>query len=604
MQLAVLTRSEFVFNRFIFGIVNVASQQCPGLQRAWNWRILAGMLVVLCWAGQAQAAAVDQANAEFLRQQERERQLRQTHDPDPDVRMPIGPAAAPDALPEAETPCFNIQQLTLVGEESDRFQWALQAARQDADGKRDLELPRCLGAGSINRIMGRVQNAIIAHGYVTTRVLAQPQDLNSGRLILTLIPGRVREIRLGSQAESGASIGPALPSEPGELLNLRDLEQGLENFKRVPTATAGIQIEPAAANNAEPGESDLVVDWRQAFPMRFTFGLDDAGSETTGKYQGNVTVSLDNWLSLNDLFYVSLNRDLGGGDEGDRGSEGQALHYSFPIDYWLLTFALSENSYHQSVAGAQQTYEYSGDSENGEVRLSRMLYRDAVRKFSLGLLGWTRASRNFIDDTEIEVQRRRMAGWGMAATYREFIRQAALDIDLGYRRGTGADDALPAPEELFGEGTSRPEILTLDAGFNLPFVLADQPLRYNLRWRAQWNGTPLVPQDRFGIGSRYTVRGFDGESLLAADRGWLVRNDLGWQPGAYGQELYLGLDYGEVSGPSADRLLGTTLSGLVLGLRGGYRALNYDLFGGRPLQQPDGFITADNTAGFAVSLSF
>src|SRR3990167_7789682 len=543
-------------------------------------------------------AVENRANAEFLRQQERERQLRQAHDPAPDVRLRPGPPAERDHIPAEETPCFRIERILLAGEESPHFQWARESARQDAGGKVDLTLPQCLGASGINQLMVRVQNAVIARGFVTTRVLAQPQDLRTGELTLTLIPGRIRGVRLAPGSDADAPTGTALPAGPGDLLNLRVLEQGLENFKREPTADANIQSQPAAAADARPGESDLAVDWHQAFPMRFSLAADDSGSDATGKYMGNFTVSLDNWLSLSDLFYISLNHDLGGGDTGDRGTRGQALHYSFPLDYWLVMFAASENQYHQSVAGINQTYVYSGYSESGEIRLSRLIYRDAVRKTTLGLLGWTQASRNFIDDTEIEVQRRRMAGWGLLASHREFVGAAALDLDLRYRRGTGADDALPAPEELFDEGTSRSEIFTLDAGFNLPFALGGVPLLYGNRWRAQWNGTPLVPQDRFSIGGRYTVRGFDGESLLAADRGWLVRNDLGWQPGSNGQEIYLGLDYGEVSGPSSERLLGTALSGAVLGVRGGYKAMAYDLFAGRPITRPEGFSTAQNTAGF------
>lgn len=73
----------------------------------------------------------------------------------------------------------------------------------------------------------------------------------------------------------------------------------------------------------------------------------------------------------------------------------------------------------------------------------------------------------------------------------------------------------------------RPKIITADAQLNAPFNLGEQRLRYTGTWRAQWNRTPLVPQDRFAIGNRYTVRGFDGENQLLAESGWLVRNDLG-----------------------------------------------------------------------------
>jgi hemolysin activation/secretion protein len=163
---------------------------------------------------------------------------------------------------------------------------------------------------------------------------------------------------------------------------------------------------------------------------------------------------------------------------------------------------------------------------------------------------------------------------------------------------------MPAPEEAFGEGTSRMRIITADLGLNLPFQLGDQQLRYAGLWRAQWNRTPLTPQDMFAIGGRFTVRGFDGESSLMGDRGWLVRNDLGWVLGASGAELYAGIDYGQVGGLFVDQLVGTRLAGGVLGLRGGYRGLAYDVFVGASIHKPQGFRTASVTTGFNLNFNF
>ena len=89
-----------------------------------------------------------------------------------------------------------------------------------------------------------------------------------------------------------------------------------------------------------------------------------------------------------------------------------------------------------------------------------------------------------------------------------------------------------------------------------------------------------------------------------AERGWLIRNDLGWSLGSSGQELYLGLDHGEVGGQSAELLVGKRLTGAVLGLRGGYKDLSWDLFAGVPVSKPDGFRTAHHTGGFNLTWSF
>ena len=547
----------------------------------------------------------DAASQEFLRQQERERILRQQLEQMPDVRLerPKAPADL-GRLPIAESPCFNIERLALEGDSSDQFQWALSTANRAEEGTDDTATNRCLGTRGINLVMKRVQNAIVQRGYITTRVLAEPQDLNSGLLKLTLIPGRIRSVRFAADTDARATHWNALPAKPGDLLNLRDIEQALENLKRVPTAAADIQITPAAGIATQPGESDLVISWQQAFPFRISISADDAGTQTTGKYQGGITLSYDHWWTLNDLFYVSLNHDLGGGDAGERGTRGYTAHYSVPYGYWLLGFTTSRHRYHQAVAGANQTYLYSGTSLNSDIKLSRLIYRDALRKTTLSLRGWTRTSSNFIDDTEVEVQRRRMAGWELGLGHREHIGSATLDLNLNYRRGTGAMNALPAPEEAFGEGTSRPALVTADAQLNIPFAIDAQRLRYSGTLRAQENRTPLVPQDRFAIGGRHTVRGYDGERLLSAERGWLLRNDLGWALGQTGQELYLGIDTGTVSGPSSQTLIGTRLSGAVLGLRGAYKGAAYDLFVGQPIKKPQGFVTASTVVGFNLMWSF
>ena len=483
----------------------------------------------------------------------------------------------------------------LTGELAEHFQFALKSATQGDDPA----IERCLGTQGINILLTRIQNAIITQGYVTTRVLVAPQDLKSGNLNLTVIPGRIHTIRFSPDSSPRGRYQNALPLRKGDLLNLRDIEQGLENIKRVPTAEVDIKIEPATGNNIQPGESDLVISYQEATPFRVTLSVDDSGSKFTGKTQGNITLSLDNPLTLNDLFYASFGHDLGGGQNTEHGTRSYIFHYSLPFAYWLLGLTTNSYNYHQTVVGLNQNYIYSGESRGSEIKLSRLVYRDASRKTTVSIRGYVKSSNNFIDDTEIEVQRRRMAGWEAGLAHREFIERSTLDLNLAYRQGTGAMDAMAAPEEAFNEGTARPQIITTQVALNVPFSLAGQALRYNGSWRAQWNQTPLIPQDRFSIGGRYTVRGFDGENTLSAERGWLLRNDLGMSLGNSGQEFYLGLDYGHVSGRSADLLLGTHLAGGVLGLRGAYKGLQYDLFVGTPLSKPSGF-EEGRTVGFNV----
>jgi len=568
-----------------------------------RWNSRSGLLAVLLLLvrGIAQAAApVPVPNDELIRQQQRERAQQEQQDKAPDVRLQSKDAdAAAEKLPDQESPCFTINQLTLGGDDAEQFTWALAAATANGDSP----LGRCLGTNGINLVMKRIQNAIIQRGYITTRVLAGAQDLKQGRLELTIIPGRIRAVRFADGTDERATWRTALPMAPGDILNLRDIEQALENMKRVPTAEVDIQITPSEGPDAKPGESDLVIRWKQGFPLRLSLSADDSGSKYTGKYQGSLTVSADHLLTLHDLFYLTVNHDLDS-QSSSHGTRGNTVHYSLPFGYWLVSFTHSDYDYHQTVQGANQDYVYSGTSANNDLRLSRVVWRDAASKTTVGFRLWQRESKNYTDDTEVLVQRRRTAGWEISLAERLFIKDATLDASLAYRHGTGAFAALTAPEEGAMPGASRPTIVTADLQLAAPFALAGQRLGYNGTLRAQWNDSPLVPQDRFAIGGRYTVRGFDGETLLSAERGWLLRNDLSVALGTSGQELYLGLDYGEVAGTSTQYLVGRRLAGTVLGLRGYFKGLSTDVFIGQPLSKPEGFRTASTTAGFSLNWSF
>src|SRR5690606_9466039 len=121
-----------------------------------------------------------------------------------------------------------------------------------------------------------------------------------------------------------------------------------------------------------------------------------------------------------------------------------SLHYSLPLGHWALAFNASRYRYFQSVAGLSQDYRYSGRGAQQDVALSRMVQRDASSKTRVLLKAFARQANSFIDDTEIEVQRRRSGGWELGAEHRRQLGAAQLDLRAAFKRGTGAFGSLPA----------------------------------------------------------------------------------------------------------------------------------------------------------------
>src|SRR5699024_8994432 len=139
-----------------------------------------------------------------------------------------------------------------IGELSEQFSFALTPVIM---GKYSL-LGSCLSVNDINQLVTNVQNRIIEEGYVTTRVLVNNQNLKSGNLFLPLTAGRIDQIVATDIKASRpiytdgsgnpANFAPAMPMRSGDLLNVRNIEQALENFKRVPTADADFSIAPSS----------------------------------------------------------------------------------------------------------------------------------------------------------------------------------------------------------------------------------------------------------------------------------------------------------------------------------------------------------------------
>ncbi|HFT5240143.1 TPA: ShlB/FhaC/HecB family hemolysin secretion/activation protein [Yersinia enterocolitica] len=564
---------------------------CPVL-RAYYYPLTSGLFIPLLAISYSSYSAELPSVQQSIHQQERQRALEERLSPSaPDVRLSEPTASLGRLVFPVEKPCFAIDHVTLTGTQPLPRWLPLQRLANQAQG-------HCLGAKGINLLMSEMQNRLIDHGYVTTRVLAPQQDLNRGTLALHVVPGKIRHVALTPESDRHVTLFTAFPARAGHLLDLRDIEQGLENLQRIPTVQASMELIPGDA----PGETDIALSWKQSKMWRLAASLDDSGTSSTGRYQGGATLFLDNPLSLSDQFYVSAGGSIK--NRGEKGTNNLTGHYSLPFGYWTAGITASSYDYHQTVAGLNGDYHYRGESDNVTLQLSRLLHRNASQKTTFTYDVLTRSSKNYINDTEVEVQRRRTSAWRVGLQHRHFIAQSTLDAGISYQRGTRWFGAVPAQEEYFGEATALSKILRLNAQLDVPFALATQQFHYNLQYQRQSTNTPLTPQDQFSIGGRWTVRGFDGERTLNADRGWTVRNDLGWYTPLPGHELYVGVDYGEVSGRSDPYLVGSHLAGSAVGVRGKVLNTHYDLFAGKPLSKPEGFKTDSVTMGFSLNWQY
>lgn len=530
------------------------------------------------------AAILSPGETQDLNRRSREEaEQRQNLQQKKDVFLQKGQIETSDTSLPAEKLSFPIRTLVLQGERLNRFPW-LQPMLNKYAG-------RHIGKEGINLIVKRLTNELINQGYVTSRIVIPEQDLSSGTLRLAIVPGIISQIRF-DKADRSKNWHNAFPTRPGDILNLRDLEQGLEQLKRVPSQDADFKIEPGK----NPGESEIVIHMTASQDVRAVLSFDDSGSKETGKLQSSVTLAFDNPFNMNDLFNISFNKDA---DHEDnlRGTDDYSLYYSFPSGNWTFTLSTQHHTYHQTVEFPNQTLPYSGDSDSSELKIDKLIHRDQTSKTHLEFNIITKKSRNFAADTEIDVQHKNTTAAELAIAKRQYFGKKTLDLRLAYKRGVlwfGAQQ----DREPSNAATTRYNIWTAEVNYNTPVTLGNVAGKYSATFRVQSTNNVLYAVDYFSIGNRYTVRGFDGEQTLAAERGYFLRNELSVPLGK--QEMYVGLDYGQVRGPAAAALSGKALAGAAIGFRGNIQGVNYEVFSAWALKKPNGIHTATPTIGFQL----
>ncbi|MDR8877837.1 Hemolysin transporter protein ShlB [Burkholderia multivorans] len=320
----------------------------------------------------------------------------------------------------------------------------------------------------------------------------------------------VRYVRFADEKLRG-TWKTAFPTRDGEVLNLRDLEHGLEQMKRVSSQDVSMQLVPGDL----PGESDVVLDVKRGKPWTVVASVDNSDTRASGKLQGNLSLGIDNPLGLNDIFNIGVSQDL---------EFGQAPWLA-RLERLLLDSVglLDSNALGLHDAGVNQTFIAGGNSKTVVFKLARVLSRSQNDVFGAYARLSRRFGQSFIEDTEISQQRRNNTMIELGLTDRHYFGGAQFDGSLVYRQGGGG---LGAQDDAFAAGggpTYRFKMAALDANLAVPFAIGKQPFRYVGTLHGQYTGNTLYYIDDLTIASRYTVRGFDGETMLAATSGTRCR---------------------------------------------------------------------------------
>jgi hemolysin activation/secretion protein len=420
-----------------------------------------------------------------------------------------------DQPPAVNSQCAAIDDVRLVGVthyEPDTFATALASLKSS-----------CVGLGAIDGVLRVITNRYVHDGYVTSRALVGPQDLKTGVLTITVIEGRVGVIKgTGNKPYGPGELAAVFPRMGNRLLNLRALEQGVDQLARMAKADPGIDIAPGGT----AGTSDVMVTRKPlSARLRPSLTFTSDGPASTGRWQGTATIDADSPLGIADVWSFYYQHDVNG--DGTRGSEAYGGFVSIPHDWWTLSLSAGASDYHSVLSGNDLSFTNAGKSWNASASLDRMLHRDARSKLSMsGGLSLV-DTENEIAGIQLRTSSYRIVSLKLGTRWQRRVGKAVLvSASISYERGLGMFGANAAD---FGPGgpSGKFDLVSGDVAVQSGFTLAGTRFTNFALVRWQLGFDNLFPAQRLSLGGSSTIRGFQDDGISGRS-GASLREQLGF----------------------------------------------------------------------------
>lgn len=488
----------------------------------------------------------------------------------------------------ASGPCFEINQISLQ-----------QASLITPDTQKRLVAPyinQCLSLDRINQLVRAISEWYVQRGYITSRAFLTEQNLSHGTLNITVLEGKLEAIHL--QGASARQLNMAFPTRAGRILNLRDIEQGMEQINRLLTTPVQIEIIPSS----QPGYSIVNLTSTPEFPLTLGLNMDNSGQRSTGIGQLSGSLVGNDLLGVADRWFVSGGRSSAFSDWRD--AQNFQAGVSVPYGYGLLDYSYSWSNYHSRFNANSFDWYSNGDNISNRLSGSWVLFRNGQIKTGLQLGLNHYVSHNWLNETLLESSSRKLTSLQIGFNHTQKIAGGVATLNPMLSRGMPWFDA----ESDKGKSDDFPKAefrkWSVSSSFQRPVT---QKMWWLSSFYAQWSPDRLYGSERLTIGGENSVRGYK-EQYLSGDVGGYLRNELNYSLftlHAIGEvSTTLALDGGWLQSDKQDRYAAGTLWGSSLGLGTRNAHVSTQLSLGIPVSYPN-YLAPDRLSVYArVGLVF
>ena len=471
-------------------------------------------LVAACLGAIAPALAVTPGEQDMIRDRQNRLLQEQQRRLDELRELPGNPVTPQTPTSAEDTRCFPIDTIEIKG--ADRLSTA------DRERLAQPYIGQCLGVQQLNALLKAITDHYLALGLVTSRAYLPQQDLSSRHLEIQVVEGRLEGLK--SAQDSGLTareLAMTFPGEVGALLNLRDIEQMVDQLNRLPSNQAKMELVPGS----NVGGSTVEVGNTPRKPWRASLSRNNDGQRATGEQQWGSSLEWDSPLGLADQLMLRGGRDAV--SDHQRTSHSEMLFYNLPFGWWNVSYSYSQSAYRSRAQANGFSFKQTGDTQNHQLRVERVVHRDNLSKTSLNSgLAYLR-SNNYIEDSKLANSSNRLSEAQFGINHGRRIGGAFVNLDLGLQQGIGAFDAQSGRTERASDPDARYRKYTATLSYLQPFRLGSESFTFSSLMTGQRSEDPLYSPQRMSLGGLSSVRGYKDQSLTG-DSGGYWRNDLRW----------------------------------------------------------------------------
>ncbi|WYX00137.1 ShlB/FhaC/HecB family hemolysin secretion/activation protein [Proteus vulgaris] len=375
-------------------------------------------------------------------------------------------------------------------------------------------LHRCLTENDIQSIANVITNEYIKKGYITSQAFISHQDFSNNKFTVKVIEGKIKDIFINNASSRLVNI--IFPSYKEKILNLRDLEHGLEQLNRLTTSQYTLDIKPS---DRVEYSSIFVVQNNKKTPFKNQLTVDNSGTKTTGKILLANTTTIDSLFGLGEqwIFSLKTNTDF----TRTHYSRAYTASMNIPYGYWFYQYQVSHSQSSYPFQSHNAQYRYKNKNSDQHFDISRLVYRDNKQRIILKSSLKHKKARTQLAQQKLLITSPTLTSLSFSPEYNLSIHNGYLIINPIAELGISLFGATP---DYLSENSPRSHYRKLSLNLSYQHIFINK-FSYVTSFYGQYTPDNLYSIERIAIGGLNSIRGFKKESL-SANRGFYWRNEI------------------------------------------------------------------------------